>query len=275
MPQYRFRWDVVPQPLLRRLADALELPGDAAPALAAAYGTRPRTPFVGHSWPILRDVWLHDDAVMRQWVVTELRRRGRGDPSLPTRTDAEQREYLRSCSNSPALREVVLAAFRALAAPGPRSTATPPNRRVAVLPEADIAPRTSDAFDESTEAAWAAFATVLEAELCVLTDGCVLLSLPGVSPIDRFDGPLIGLHRREEGFVASLSWKHQAAPVAEPGKRTRLDDLADLGWQVRIPLRNIAHGRLDTPSADALATGVVAAMRGVFGVIHPIFLARR
>jgi hypothetical protein len=143
-----------------------------------------------------------------------------------------------------------------------------------VLPEDDRAPRTSDALDDSTEAAWAAFTTVLEAELCVLGDSPILMSLPGTSLTDRSACPLIGLHRRTDGFVASMSWDHRAAPVAEPGRRTKLDDMADLGWRVRIPRRNIAHGTLGAPSAHALANGVVAAMREVFGVIHPTFLGR-
>lgn len=114
MPRYRFSWDVVPQPLLRRLARELDLPGQAAEALAGAYGKRPRETFVRDAWPVLRDGWLARDTPTRREVVGALRERGLGNLELPVRTRAQQQAYLATCRNSPSLRRIVLPAFHAL-----------------------------------------------------------------------------------------------------------------------------------------------------------------
>ncbi len=114
MPRYRFSWDVVPQPLLRRLARDLDLAGDAAGALAEVYGKRPSDTFVRDAWPTLRDSWLARDTATRRAVVAALRERGLGDVSMPVRNREQQLAYLASCRNAAALRSVVLGVFRAL-----------------------------------------------------------------------------------------------------------------------------------------------------------------
>ena len=89
MPRYRFRWEIVPGWLTRRLARDLGLEGDPIAALRRRYGARPGEDFVRQTWPVLREVWLARDATMRRWVVEELYDAGLGDQSLPLRNRAE------------------------------------------------------------------------------------------------------------------------------------------------------------------------------------------
>jgi hypothetical protein len=111
MPRYRFAWSNLSKDFLGRLADALDLKGDPAPALQSAFGARPKEAFVQDAWPFLRDTWLAEDDRARQQVVKELRRLELGDHSAPTGSAAAQLAYLASCRNTVALRQVILSAF--------------------------------------------------------------------------------------------------------------------------------------------------------------------
>lgn len=75
MPRYRFRWELLPAALIRRIARELQLDGVSAAALRKAYGTRPGDDFVRDAWPLLRDEWLAKDGPARRSVVTLLRER--------------------------------------------------------------------------------------------------------------------------------------------------------------------------------------------------------
>ena len=108
MARYRFAWNNLPPKLLTSLHRALKLDGDAADALRQAYGARPKANFVHDTWPVLRDTWLAEDGEARTAVVEALQAKRLGNRDIPTRSKPGQLEYLRSCRNSGALREVVL-----------------------------------------------------------------------------------------------------------------------------------------------------------------------
>src|SRR5215210_1744598 len=99
MPRYRFEWDAVPQPLRRRLAQDLELPGTTGADLAEVYGSPPGEAFVRDTWRTLRDSWLVRDTAARRGLVNALRERGLGNTSLPARNREQQLAYLATCRN--------------------------------------------------------------------------------------------------------------------------------------------------------------------------------
>jgi hypothetical protein len=128
MPRYHFSWGNLPPGLLRQLGAALDLRPPVDEALRSAYGARPGPEFVRDTWPLLIDVWLARDRASREWVVEALLARHLGNQDLPVRSPAGQLEYLRSCRDSTAAREVVVAVFTAFGdsepVPGPVPSAT-------------------------------------------------------------------------------------------------------------------------------------------------------
>lgn len=276
MPRYRFRWEAVPQPLLRRLARDLELPGEAARALAETYGKRPRAEFVRDSWPVLRDVWLRKDTKMRRHVVAELRARGLGELGLPVGNRAEQLAYLLTCRNSPKLREVVLAAFHALGDVEPAERpASAPVPEAAALDGVDEALLDGAAFDAAVDAAWAGFATTLEAALRDLPSGPVTVALPRMRD-GRGSGSCPEMVFRPgdagRGLEAVLLMRYELAADG-PLDRAGFATLADLGWKLDFAGRERLRGRLDARlGAARVAAASVVTMRDVFGVVHPSFL---
>ena len=119
MARKTFSWGNLPSPLLRALQEDLALDGDAAAALRAAYGSRPSPDFVRAAWVTLRDRWLQRDRRARLAVVDDLRQRRLGDLSIKVTNASGQMQYLRSCRNSAALRDVVAAALDAAGATPP------------------------------------------------------------------------------------------------------------------------------------------------------------
>lgn len=108
MARYKFSWDNLPPGLLRGLKRELPLEGDAPTALRKAYGARPSVDFVQETWAVLLQSWLTKDRESRVRIVEELRTRRLGDRSIEPRNSSDQIEYLRSCRNSAALRDVVI-----------------------------------------------------------------------------------------------------------------------------------------------------------------------
>ena len=124
MARYRFAWTNLPPAVLRALKRDLELEGDASAVLRKTYGARPGAAFVEDAWPTLREHWLTRDRVARSSVIASLRDRRLGDPSIATRSNAGQLDYLRSCRNAGTLREIVA---KALVTAGETSS-TPPSK---------------------------------------------------------------------------------------------------------------------------------------------------
>src|SRR3712207_4243141 len=134
MPE--FSWAQVPEQLARELVRELALDEAAAPAaaLAASFGTTPGVDFVKVAWPVLPDQWLPADAGARADVVGRLRAAGLGDHETAPRGKAAQLAYLRTCRNSPRLRQTVLDRFLELS------------------PAADRRPERASGGSEATEA---------------------------------------------------------------------------------------------------------------------------
>ncbi|HUC14407.1 MAG TPA: YbjN domain-containing protein [Acidimicrobiales bacterium] len=109
MPKYRFDWSSLPTPLLRRLAVELQLSGDPVVALRKAYGARPDESFVQAAWPVILDSWVARAPTVRRSLANGLRARGLGDADVKLTNARTELAYLRSCRNSPRLREMVLA----------------------------------------------------------------------------------------------------------------------------------------------------------------------
>jgi hypothetical protein len=125
MPRYRFSWASLPPSLLRELGLDLDILPPADEALRARYGARPEPDFVRDAWPTLLDAWLGRDRRSREWVIEALQARHIGVATAPLRSAADQMEYLRSCPNSSALREVVVAIFTAFGEAEPVRTPVP------------------------------------------------------------------------------------------------------------------------------------------------------
>lgn len=291
MPRYRFRWDVVPGWLTRRLADGLGLPGDPVAALQREYGMRPGVEFVRDAWPVLRDDWLSRDREMRGWVVDALRAARLGNRELGVRTKTEQLAYLASCRNSSSLRNILLEAFHAIGdvalatSPGPKTP--PPAEPTAAQPSMEHVvggeeePRLD--LDLALEKAWLAFGSRLRRTLSGLRDSqVVMLELPSPHDEDDLDGavPYLQFTGYGEGVVRA-----EVSSNTFLDERHQLDDhqarrLTELGWSPP------SYGPADEPDAgspnffaDASTEGVdrlvpmsVNAIHDVFGVPHPSFL---
>ncbi|MEJ7627958.1 MAG: YbjN domain-containing protein [Nocardioidaceae bacterium] len=291
MPRYRFRWEVVPGWLTRRLAGDLGLTGDPVATLKREYGMRPRVDFIRDAWPVLRDRWLPRDREMRDWVVNELRSARLGSHELAVGTKTEQLAYLASCRNSSSLREIMLEAFHAIGdvalatSPGPK---TPPAEESAA-PYPSMEHVVSDAdeprldLDLALEKAWLAFGSRLRRTLSGLRDSqVVMLELPSPYDEDALDGavPYLQFTGYGEGVVRA-----EVSSNAFLDERHRLDEhqmqrLTRLGWSPP------SYGPGDEPDSgspnffsdantddvDALVPMSVDAIHDVFGVPHPSFL---
>ncbi len=130
-----FRWETLPEPLLRRLGKEIgQNAGEPAAALGRLYGDRPGEDFVQSLWPVLRDGWLAADMQQRQSVVETLWALGVGKGDDRPHGPVAEMEFLRSCSNARRLRETVLAHF--IAAGEESHTGTPPGAQESPLPTA-------------------------------------------------------------------------------------------------------------------------------------------
>lgn len=291
MPRYRFRWEVVPGWLTRRLAGDLGLAGDPVAALQRSYGMRPRPEFVRDAWPTLRDGWLSRDHEMRRWVVDELRSARLGRRDLADGTKAQQLAYLASCRNSASLRKIVLVAFHAIGdvalatSPGPKTP--PPEEQVPAQPSMGHVVGGPDEprldLDLALEKAWLAFGSRLRATLGGLRDSqVVMLELPSPHDEDALDGavPYLqftgyggGVVRAEVSSNAFLDEHHRLDAHQE-------QRLTELGWSPP------SYGPDDEPDAgspnffadsttedvDRLVPMSVNTIHDVFGVPHPSFL---
>ena len=301
MPRYRFQWESVPQPVLRRLARDLELPGDGARALAATYGKRPSAGFVRDTWPALRDGWLSMDTAMRRAVVEELRDRGLGDLSLPVRNRAQQQAYLATCRNSESLREVVLAAFHTLGDRGPaRSPSARPTQDAGAespddaddpddlddedlddIDDPDLDDDAPDEWDRGLHAAWARFTAELRDTLAQLPPGdLVEITLPEIGQANgRPICPQIWFRAEDDDALeGGLMARDDLVDLDDLLGDAQQESLAALGWMRIVPRGGqdsdgeatvLAGGRAD---AARLARAAVGTARGVFGVVHPAFL---
>ncbi|MGH8988674.1 MAG: T3SS (YopN, CesT) and YbjN peptide-binding chaperone 1 [Acidimicrobiales bacterium] len=110
MAKTRFDWSALPARLLGQLEKDLGVDDDArlARVLVKRFGSRPTETFVKETWTALRDSWIAKDPAVRRAVVTALRARGLGSPSIAGSSARAEVQYLRSCRNSPSLRAIVL-----------------------------------------------------------------------------------------------------------------------------------------------------------------------
>lgn len=281
MPRYRFSWDLVPQPILRRLARDLDLAGEAAEALAQVYGKRPRETFVRDAWPTLRDTWLARDTARRREIVAILRERGLGDPDLPVRNRAQQQAYLASCRNASALRTVVLGAFHALGDPGDGAPAVRRSRPLS--PSRGLWPEIAGD--------WTDFEGVVAAGLEAWTGGPMLVRLPEFHrPDDTWVRPWICVTDEGDGrpglaivsgtpfplplmvgpeYDAALRGAGWAVEPADADDIECGEAFADEKWCYRASIPTCEDGTLDVRYAARM---VVGAANEIFGVLHPLFL---
>jgi len=294
VPRYRFRWEQLPSRLTRRLARDLQLDGEPPVALRKAYGARPGEDFVRDAWPLLRDEWLAKDGPARRSVVTLLRERRLGDTTLPVRNQQEQRDYLASCRNSSALRQVVLEQFRASGSVPDNDAGTagldigdhptdPPTERAgqrvirSAPPEFDL--------DKRLEIAWIQLGGRLTAALTgLLNEETLFIELPsaydesdltGSVPYLQFMAYGNGAVRGEVSGNAILDQRHRLSD-------TQGQALLQLGWSapasepdVDDPDEHTGPNFWINAEPDALAElagASVAVIRDVFGVPHPSFL---
>lgn len=111
-----FRWEALPDGVLRQLAAGLELPEEEAAekALRARFGQEPDEEFVANAWPVLLDSWLKTDKDSAGLIADRLRALGLGNAAVTGRSAAAVQRYLRTVKNSKTLREVALDTFLAL-----------------------------------------------------------------------------------------------------------------------------------------------------------------
>jgi len=128
VPRYRFQWESLPPSLLKALCDELGLSPENTPdALRQAFGPRPQEDFIQAAWPTLLQGWLSTDDDARQQILKTLRARDLGSPQAPRDSPEDEIAYLRSCGDSTALRQAVLARFLAAGEdPSPALDAPPP-----------------------------------------------------------------------------------------------------------------------------------------------------
>jgi len=289
MPRYRFRWEIVPRPITRRLARDLRLEGQPVQALQSRYGMRPTVDLVRDAWPTLRDFWLARDTVARRALVAELRAQRLGRDDLPIRNRLDQLAYLASCRNSQGLRQLVLAAFLELGDVGPSERSRHTERDTA---QGSAGTRSSidashegDSMDRALDSAWASFEGHLTTTLARLIDHqVVVLDLPsayrgselrGAAPYIQFTGYDAGERLRGEvSSDAFLDPHHQL--VAD-----QIVLLDQLGWLPPTfapgeqPDQGSPNYWADLPTSESadFARMAVTTARSVFGVPHPSFLA--
>jgi hypothetical protein len=289
MPRYRFRWELIPQPLLRRLTRELELAGDPVDALRREYGMRPKEEFIRQVWPVLRENWLTKDPYARSWVVDELREAKLGDYTSVKGTRASQLDYLRSCRNSSRLREAVLVAFLELGdignAASPEPTSPGPPSQAPEVPLQGSAPPSD--LDRAVEQAWREFQDHLTEQVRSLApDQVILLEVPTSIVTDDAGGlaaPYVQIIGEDNprGWFAEASSNHFLDP------RLHLDEgqqgrLVSLGWlaPTRAPedpdeVAGSPNFHLSVAGDDGpphLARLMTRTVRDVFGVPHPSFL---
>lgn len=135
-----FRWETLPEPLLRRLSREIgHNAGEPAAALRRTYGDRPDEDFVRDLWPVLRDEWLAADVQRRRAVVEALWELGVGKGDDRPLGSVAEMEFLSSCRNARRLRGIVLAEFIAMAEELPAGTPSDPARRSPSPPTAAAA----------------------------------------------------------------------------------------------------------------------------------------
>lgn len=119
----RFDWSALPAGLRRQLTEDFGVAGeDVGRSLAKRFGAEPSESFVKEAWPALRDEWIVKDPAIRRAVVTALRSRGLGSPTISGNSARAEAAYLRTCRNAPTLRAIVLSQLLAAggSAPGER-----------------------------------------------------------------------------------------------------------------------------------------------------------
>ena len=172
MPKYRFQWEALPPSALRRLKSDLDLVrGRPEVLLRQAYGARPNEDFVKDAWPTLLDTWLTRDATSRRSLVSALRSRHLGDYAGQLRSAGAELDYLRSCRNSPSLRELVLVHLIAAGerTPPPKPARAPDASLAGPTPTPSHAASLGSAPERST--AWTPFTEALATTLAALEAG--------------------------------------------------------------------------------------------------------
>jgi len=146
-----FRWENLPEPLLRRLGEEIgHTGGQRAAMLRRAYGTPPGEVFIRDLWPVLRDEWLAADRERRQAVVEALWELGVGKGQDRPHGRVAEMDFLRSCRNARRLRETVLADLVA-AGDQAQTPSSPPAAAVAAAgpaPQPTRAPQARSALTQ-------------------------------------------------------------------------------------------------------------------------------
>ncbi|MGI8722650.1 MAG: T3SS (YopN, CesT) and YbjN peptide-binding chaperone 1 [Geodermatophilaceae bacterium] len=292
VPRYRFGWEQLPSVLTRRLARELQLEGEPAAALRTSYGARPGEDFIRDAWPILRDEWLAKDGPARRSVVTLLRERRLGDTTLPVRNRKEQRDYLASCRNSSALRQVVLEQFRASGSVPETNVGTgePDNVEEPTDPASGeaggrvirSAPPEFD-LDKRLAIAWIQLGGRLTSALTGLTPyETLVIELPSAFDETELTGstPYLQFMAYGEDLVRGELSSNHVLDVRHQLSDAQGQALLELGWAAPAPdPSNLEDGESPNFSIDAapgelaeLAGTAVATIRDVFGIPHPSFL---
>jgi hypothetical protein len=266
-----FNWTSLRPGLLRELRDELEL-GKRKPelVLAEAIG-EPDDVFVKRTWPVLRDRWLATEVTARRAVVESLLTQHLGDISLNIGTAASDVAYLRSCSNSKALRTVVLAHLLAVGRPVPGASASK-------SPTGHPNSRAGKAAVKLADIEWQRFARSLALSLAQLE-------------LDQF---LILEARRHPDYYVQFSQYGPAGLRGEAVSNQFLKDFERLGPQAEVRLRGLGWGRPGGDSEGApdgppnwhrewtlpvsypdVAELAVSTMRHVYEVGAPAYLSYR
>lgn len=155
-----YRWESLPEPLLRDLGEEIgHTAGEPAAALRRTYGDRPDEDFVRDLWPVLRDEWLAADVQRRRAVVEALWELGVGKGDDRPMGPVAEMEFLISCRNARRLRGTVLVEFIAMgeeshaSAPSgqPQTPSSPPAARAAETRSASLPIRLSVARSPLTQ----------------------------------------------------------------------------------------------------------------------------
>ena len=109
MARQQFKWECLPDHLLRAIAEDLGMaPSSAASHLANVYGTAPGEDFVREFWEVLREDWLSHADGSRQALVAKLWELGVGYADEYPVGHHDEMAFLRTCNNARRLREVAL-----------------------------------------------------------------------------------------------------------------------------------------------------------------------
>ena len=263
-------WGSYPRGFLRQLQRDLNLVGDdPAALLATTFGAQPSDEFVKRCWPTIRDRWVIKSPTVRRSVVAELRAKGLGDTEVKTSTVKGQVDYLRSCRNSAALRQVVVAHL--LAAGN--------ELRVVKSPVAKRSATTGPAMPTSASD-WDVFSSVLALTLSQMEidqylilnprekkDYYVQFALQGPSGIwmetasNNFLPEWEQLAEHDLALLASMGWH---APTKDASDAGDVEGSANFfrGWSLPV--------RFDEVSDLAVRT-----LREVLDVRHPGLLSYR